>query len=182
VWVKRAELKPVKNSDDLNAANALKVGEQQGAEGDVSNTETSVDDGAQLQLAGSDAGNGLNPEKEKIAHGGSDIHQRQGSYRVQKEATIEPSWENSSKNRNSYAAAVTRDGPKHGGTNNNAAQEVSLHAGLGNNMHGRSEKPQLLLFQLISTREAAENLRLAVHLSSVIFFRPGILHLLQEQQ
>jgi hypothetical protein len=88
VWVKRAELKPVENS------NALKVGEEQGAQGDVPNTETSDDDDAQLLETGSEASCVLKHRSPKISDTGN-IHQQPETHMVQKEASLEVSLQNS---------------------------------------------------------------------------------------
>jgi hypothetical protein len=137
--VKRAESKNVKSSDGLNTVPGLKLSEQQSVEGVVNGTKTSSVVHRKVARIG---------EKSSIQTYGNGVRQYQhGADLVRKEAkldiSVELSVQNKNKNHNSYTAVGRRDGPKHGYTNNSAAQETSLHADLGRNMHAHLEKAPL---------------------------------------
>jgi hypothetical protein len=114
--VKRVELKPVKNLDDLIAANALKFDEHQGAECAIRNTETSNIDGTHWQQIGSDAGQALKSGQAKIVPGGDGVKQQQRWFDlVQKDTILERNLQNA-KASSCQSGSVSRNGHKHGCT------------------------------------------------------------------
>jgi hypothetical protein len=141
--VKRVELKPVKNLDDLIAANALKFDEHQGAECAIRNTETSNIDGTHWQQIGSDAGQALKSGQAKIVPGGDGVKQQQRWFDlVQKDTILERNLQNA-KASSCQSGSVSRNGHKHGCTDGIAAKGTSLHDDLERNVGARSEKHEV---------------------------------------
>jgi hypothetical protein len=142
--VKRVELKPVKNLDDLVAANALKFDEHQGAECAVRNTETSNIDGRHWQQTRSDAGQALKSGQSKIVPGGDGLKQQQRRWSdlVQKDTILERNLQNA-KASSCQSGSVSRNGPKDGRTDDTAAEGTSLHDDLERNVGARSEKHEV---------------------------------------
>jgi hypothetical protein len=141
--VKRVELKPVKNSDDLIAANALKFDEHQGAECAVRNTEASNIDGTHWRQTGSDAGQALKSGQAKIVPGGDGVKQQQRWFDlVQKDTILERNLQNA-KASSCQSGSVSRNGHKHGCTDGIAAKGTSLHDDLERNVGARSEKHEV---------------------------------------